>query len=574
MESQQKRIAIGAIACVLVVCLFFPFLLSTRISAPPINREPLSFDAAHAHHIAQEFVTRFPKRIFGSLESRPATGYFHYYLEELGYEIEYTHFDARIIRRKEVGRNVLGFKPGQSPEILAVVSHYDTARTTVQGAMKNGAAVGVLLELARIFSSVPTRRSLLFILSDGGEWGMLGARDLAEDYSERHRIVAVLSLDNVGIGDLAGFRLEETGHRKGFTPPWLRQLARRAAEAQGLPVMEPSGIREHLERAWHIPWADQGPFLEAGIPAINLGSISSDRAREKSVYHSPQDTAENLKTASIEKYGLAAECIVRTLDGMPAVPGYSPGFFKVRDQHYLKPQIVLILHVLAFLPLAVVFYFHVKNHRLQLNQTGIYRELLAYSGTILPFLTIFFFIRMVHALRLIPLYNLYPATAKDPVLENPRWGLLSAIFGTAVFVAAVCYIIERYTFRNSPKPQFHASKLVLLGILLILVVLALLNNSYWASAFFVLPAWIWPLAGCGRSFFRKIGNGIWIFAAGVVYYAALWMFASRLELGWNFLWYQVLALSTGLFSATGYLLGAAIIALGIRFLTIQAHDTA
>jgi len=569
MEPKQKQIVIGTMACVLIVCLLLPFLFSARMPGPSLSPTPPVFDATRAYRVTQEFVTLFPKRVFGSMESRASTGYFHDYLEELGYSVSYTHFKGRIVRRNEVGRNVLGFKQGQKPEILALVAHYDTARTTVQGAMKNGAAVGVLLELARIFSSIPTQRSLLFVLSDGGEWGMLGATDLAENYSERNRIAAVLSLDHVAIGDLAAFRLEETGLRRGFAPAWLRQIARRAAEAQGLPLKESSGLRENLERAWFIPWADQGPFLSAGIPAINLDSISMDETRAKAVYHSPLDTVENLKTASIEKYGLVAERIMRTLDDIPQIPEDSGGFFKVSGDRYLKPRIVLIFHIFAFLSFAVALYFHIKNHGRSLTHAGIGRELLAYSGTIFPFLSIFFFIRMVHALRLIPLYTLYPATAKDPVLENPSWGLVSAILGAAIIIAAVCYLIEWFTFRDLPKPQFQETKLVLLGILFILVALAILRNSYWASAFFLLPAWIWPLVGPGRSSLRKIGNGAWILAAGIVYYAALWMVQARLELDWNLLWYQLLATSTGLISATGYLLAAAMVALGIRFLAIQ-----
>jgi Zn-dependent M28 family amino/carboxypeptidase len=96
----------------------------------------------------------------------------------------------------------------------------------------------VLLELARVFSGSPTRRSLLFIFTDGGEWGSVGAKDIAETYPQRGRIVAALSLDHVSSGDLAAFYMESTGQLNGFAPPCLRQIARGAAETQGLPVME------------------------------------------------------------------------------------------------------------------------------------------------------------------------------------------------------------------------------------------------------------------------------------------------------------------------------------------------
>ncbi len=573
MDSKQTRTVAGVIVFVLLACLIFPLLLSRREPLLPQTQSPLSFNAELAYRAAQEFVTQFPHRAIGSFESRQSTGYLHDYLVKLGYTIDYSHFDARIVKRLQVGRNVLAYKQGRSSETLALIAHFDTAGTTVQGAMKNGAAVGVLLELARVFAESPTRRSFLFIFSDGEEYGMLGARDLASNYPGRNRIVAVLSLDHVSIGDLAGFCLEETGQMKGFTPPWLRQLAAQSARMQGLPVHSPAGFREHLERAVLISWADQGPFLSAGIPAINLGSESTDRNRERAVYHSPQDIIGNLKVASIEKYGLTAERIARTLDELRYIPRESSGAFRLWDALFVKPGAISALHLIVFLPLPLIFYFHLKNYCGQMRWIFFGREILAFAGTILPFWAIYPSIRLVRALRLLPLYGIYPATPKDPILLNPKWGLLGGIFAAALVIAIVFFVIVKFSSRSLPKAQFHISKLVLLGFLLITIVLALRHNAYWASTFLVLSAWIWALVGPGQTLGSRIRNDIWLLAAGIPYCAALWLYAFRLDLSWNFIWYQVLALSTGMFSAAGYFLATAAIAIGIRFLAIQFHDS-
>ena len=175
------------------------------------------------------------------------------------------------------------------------------------------------------------------------------------------------------------------------------------------------------------------------------------------------------------------------------------------------------------------------------------------------------------ALRLLPTYTLYPATLKDPVLEGPAWGVLAGIFGAALFVAVVCYILAIFTFRSLPRPDFHVSKLTLLAFLLIGIVFSFIYNPYWASLFFVLPAWIWTLAGHGKTLSRRVLNRALILAAGMIYCAVLWMSISRLGMGWNFVWYQVLALSNGLFTKTAYFLATAVIAIGIRFLAIQVE---
>ncbi len=571
MDAKQKKCLAGIAILIILAWLISPLLFSSREPALPLSQEPPAFDASQAYQATGKFVTENPRRLLGSLESRQSTGFLHDRLEELGYEVGYSHFDARIGRRKEAGRNILAYRQGLNPEILALEAHFDTARTTVQGAMKNGAAVGVLLEMARVLAAKPTRRSLLLILSDGGEWGMAGAQDIAGNYPQRDRIAAVLSLDYVAAGDLAAFSLEESGQLKGYSPPWLRTLARQAAESQGLPVLEPSGFREHLERALLISRADQGPFLKAGIPAINLGSRSVDRARERAIYHTEQDTLENLKTGSIQKYGEVAERIMRAMDESPSIPRESMEPLRLWGSLFLAPETIAALQWLSFVPLPVVFYFHLKNHRKRLSLILIGRELLAALGTAVPFLIVYFSIGLFRAARRLPLYNLYPATARDPVLENPPWGILGGIWGTALLVAILCYIVAKLSFRSLPRPDFHISKLALLGLLILTAGLALAYDAYWAFSFLILPAWIWALVGWSGRLQGRALNWILILAAGTPCYVALSTMASGLFMKWNFVWYHALALHTGLFTPAGYFLAVATLVIGLRFMAIQNH---
>ena len=569
MSSKQSRILCIVILLVLAAWLVSPLLLSFHEQSPPVSTEPLVFNGQEAYRVIEDFVVKFPIRLFGSLESRQSTGYLLDRLAELGYSTSFFHFDGRIATRKQVGRNVLGYKQGGRPEILALVAHLDTTKTTVQGAMDNGSGVGVLLELARIFAAAHTNHSLLIAFTDGEEWGMLGAGDLVRNYPERSRIIAVVSLDYVSVGDLAALWLVETGQLEGFTPPWLREIARSAIKTEALPVRGPSGFLEYLERAFLISSADQGPFLRAGIPAVNLWSESKDRAREQEIYHSAQDTINNLKPDSIGIYGTAAERLVRSLDQMPSIPRQSSKAFRLWDGRYLKPAAISALQAISFLPLALVLWFHLKNFRKQLTPARMGREFMAFLGTLLPLWIIYFFIAVCRAARLIPVYSLYPPPVKDPVLENPPWGTLAGIFGAALLVAVVCCIVAIYYFRNLPKPDLNVSKTALLGLLLICVVLGLIYNPYWASLFLLLPAWIWALAGK-----KPAVNRILIVAAGIPYFAVLGMYGSGLHMGWKLVWYHVLALSNGLFTQSAYLLATAVIAIGIRFLVIQSHQVA
>jgi hypothetical protein len=567
MNTRQMRTVIIAMGLVLLIWILCPLLLSHREPDLPLNGHPLVFNAQLAYPIAQEFTTQFPTRLLGSLESRQSTGYLHDMLAALGYIVEYSHFDGRIGKRKQAGRNVLAYKQGTSSEILALVAHFDTATPTRYGAMKNGAAVGVLLELARVFSKETTHRSLLFIFSDGGEWGSLGVQDLSISYPARNRMVAVLSLDHVGVGNLAGFRLEETGQLEGFTPSWLSRLTERAVETQHLPVVASARLQEQMERAMLIPFSDQGPFLKGGIPAINLGSIATDPSREKALLHSSLDTMNNIKLSGMERYGRAAESVLRSLDRLPVIP-QSSDKLKLWGAHYTGMTVLRMLHIITFIPLFLALVFYLKNHGSIRNKTLMGRELLALIVTFIPFWILYLCIRLFYALHLFPLYTLYPATAKDPILANPPWQLLGGMLGVALFVAVTAYIICKYALQGWPKPVCAVSKTVLLCFLFVTTAMALAYNSFWAWIFLALPSWIWAIV----SFRKRLLNILLIIAAGIPACLVLGLFATDRGMCWNFVWYQVLALTTGLFSPTAYFLSAAMITLGIRFLVIQKWE--
>lgn len=571
---EPGRLNFVVVSCALVAVLWLSAPIIGNINEPVWTlgqSEPL-FDGDHAYTMAREYVLAYPRRVLGSVESRQSTAYLKQQLADLGYDISYTQFDARIRGRTQVGRNVLAYRQGSSPEIVAVIAHYDTAPSTYQGAMEDGSGTGVMLELARVFSKVPVARSLLFIAADGTEFGQLGARDIVESYPDRGHIVAVLSLDHVSLGALGALSLDTVGQFGGFSPPWLREISRMAADMENLPVRSPRDVVEHFQRAVPIPWTDQGPFLHAGIPAINLSSISAtDENRAREIYHTAEDTIQNLYAEGVTRYGRVAERIVRTLGDLTRMPVQSMGSFRLYDTSYVSPGTMSFLHWIIFLPFCVLLVFHLVDHRTSFSIAGVERELLAYLCTSLPLLILYYPIGFFRRLRLIPEYPLYPATVRDPVLSNPSWGVVAGILSAGLIVAVALYFVFRHVRRRLPPPDFHVSKTVLMVILLGVIVLALEYNSYWASTFLFLPAWIWGTVGPARRPRWRLIYWLLIIAAGIACYSFVARSASFLYLGWGFIWYGILALSCGLVTPAAYILGAVTVAIGIRFLAIQLH---
>ncbi len=571
MDSKQKKIVFRTIGLVLLVWTIFASAFSLREQDFPVTRELLIFNASDAYRTTLDFTAKFPWRVLGSIESHQSSGYLNDCLQKLGYQVSYTNFDAHIGKRTEVGRNIMGFKQGRTSEIIALITHYDNSPTTLNNATDNGYGVGALIELARILASKPTHRSILLIFSDGKEWGLLGTLDLVAGYSQRKNLVAALSLDYGSAGNLAAVRLDSTGRMKGFSPPWLRQIAGQAATKSNLPVLAPSLAWEHFERALLLPLGDQGPLLQAGVPAINLKSQATDPANEILLYPSPQPPTDNFKIANLERYGRTAEQILYTLDALPAIPRESSGFFRLWKSLYLSPQAVAIFHAILFLPPLLVFFFYLKNHRADLFPAGIGREALAFLGTVLPFLAIYLPISIYRALRMLPAYSLNTETVSDSIVSSPNWSVLIGVWGTVLVIGLICFSAEMYSFRSLPKPNFHSSKVALLGMATVVIALSFLYNSYWATLFLVVPFWIWTLTGRGDKLKSQTIRRAWMLAAGIPYFIFLWKLDSRLGLSGNWAWRQILALDSGMFTKPGYFLGAAAIAIGIRFIAIQSH---
>jgi len=212
------------------------------------------------------------------------------------------------------------------------------------------------------------------------------------------------------------------------------------------------------------------------------------------------------------------------------------------------------------------------NHGKYLSAERVGREGLEYLSLTLPFLLAYGSIFTFRRPGWLPRYTLYPATPKDPVLENPSWGVLAGILALGIFAAVVLYFLKRFLIRKLAKPDYYVSKTILIAIFVVVIALGLQYNSYWAVSFLALPAWIWGLTGIGRGPGGRAANRIWIIAAGIPYFMLLIFYAGRLGLGWKIIWYQTLALASGMFQREGVLLAIATISLGLRFFLIQSYS--
>jgi hypothetical protein len=232
----------------------------------------------------------------------------------------------------------------------------------------------------------------------------------------------------------------------------------------------------------------------------------------------------------------------------------------------------MLLDALLFLPLATAVTLAIMMHGRSLSAGALAREGLAYLGWGGPLALGYGAVRAFEAIRLLPRYSGGPPPPRDPMLERPYWGVLAGVVIVVAAAAVLIYLARRAAARVLPEPGFESSRTVLLGVMLVLSALGLLYNTFWAAAFFAVPALVWPLVGRGKGTGRRVANRIVIAAAGAPWYFMTAIVALALGVGWKVLWFEVLAMSTGMFRPAGVVLAIGVIATGARLVAIQVAE--
>lgn len=198
--------------------------------------------------------------------------------------------------------------PGRVPERIVVAAHHDTKCTSGHpdaehnfrfvGANDGASGVAVLLELAAHLQRHPPTATVQIVFFDGEEsldwaWNeaaraLFGSKRFVKQHRDRllldpaaePRIAALVLLDMVGRTDL---HIQE----ELFSTPRLRTLLWSAAVALG--------VQDRVFRRAETASDDHRPFLDVGIPAVDLIDLAGNPH-----WHKPTDTIENLSAASLE----------------------------------------------------------------------------------------------------------------------------------------------------------------------------------------------------------------------------------------------------------------------------------
>ncbi|MBW8874476.1 MAG: M20/M25/M40 family metallo-hydrolase [Acidobacteria bacterium] len=210
--------------------------------------------------------------------------------------------------------NVVARLDGREPgPAVMLAAHYDSVAAG-PGVADDMMGVAAILEVARILKAgPPPRHTIVLLLDDGEELGMVGARAFVADHPLARQVGAVVNLE--GRGSSGPSLMFETSAGNGWLIPLYAAVDR--------PVT--SSLFETLYN--RLPnRTDFTVFRKAGMQGLNLAFLAGPTH-----YHTPLDNLANASPATLQHHGDNALVLIRRLADadLPSQPRGNAVFFDV-----------------------------------------------------------------------------------------------------------------------------------------------------------------------------------------------------------------------------------------------------
>jgi hypothetical protein len=524
-----------------VLILAFSVARPAALQPPTL---PPGFDGNAAAALAADLATHYPSRLAGTPGAAGAAGWVRDQLRSYGFAARRESFTARTPGRGPTRFvNLLATKPGLSQSTIVVLAHRDN-RGAGPGANDNASGTAALLELARAYAPTAGRSrvrlpyTVVFLSTDGGVDGGVGAAWFAAHAPESRDVIAVLNLDAI-----AGRRrpvLLLTGDTARSPAPSLVETVRaRLAAETGVEPRRTSALRQLVDLGFPFSLYEQAPFVARGMPALTI-TTAADRPRSGA-----GDDPSHLRPARLGQIGDAAQ---NTLDAMQQGIALAPGpasyvYLGNRIVRGWAVELLLIACLLPYLAATVDLFARCRRRRIRVAPA-----LRSYRSRL------FFWAWCGGAFALFALLGVWPdGTPRPPSLERVDWpagGLLGlAVLAGLGWLVARDRLLPRRAVSVEEELAGHAGALLALGVVALLVVA---TNPY--ALIFVLPSlhvWLWlPQVRESPLWVRAV-----VLAAGFAGpLLLLWSFASRYGLGWDAPWYIAWLFSLGYAPAVAFVI--------------------
>ena len=558
----NARLVRGTWLLVALPLLLTAFSVARPQPLPPPTLPP-TFDVAIAEQLAREVAREYPDRSPGSPGGLGATDWVSDQFELYGCEPRVERFKAQIPGRGEVElRNVVTVVRGASQRAIVITAHRDNTGEG-GGANHNASGTGALIELARAFASVggatlvqaqPTH-TLVFVSTDGGDFGALGAAHFAESSPYGDAALAVISLDALaGAGRPRLLIAGDTARSPSAS--LVRTAAVRVLEQSGSEPLRDSGLRQLLDLGFPFTLGEQGPFVARGIPAVTLTTLSND------VPGNPEQAAfdDTFNVQRLAELGRASQNLIGSLDaGLELAQGTTSYiYFGTRIVRGWAIELVLLTALLPFLIGTIDLFAHCRRRRIPLAPAA--RSLRG---------RLYFWGYAAALVVLASLLGVFPEGEARPLPPDPSlYEPSPAVIGVFGVLLLVGWLVsrERLIPRRPTRPEEtlagHTVALLGLGLIALLVVA---TNPF--SLVYLLPslyAWLWLPQAQSSGQMARAGLLVLGFAGPLI---LLLSFSTRLALGLETPWYLLSLVSVGYVPWI-------VVGLGFAWLAVAAQLTA
>jgi peptidase M28-like protein len=297
-----------------LVVAAFAFSKPSTLPAPAL---PPVYDGGSAFTLANELARRFPNRSPGTQGAREATVWVSAQFTQLGLDVQSDRFTADVPGRGPLSfENVAAVSLGRSRQAIVVLAHRDNIGAG-PGANDNASGTATLIELARTHAAPrlaqTTGRLLLplhtfvFLSTDGGAFGGIGAARFAERSRFADRIRAVIDLTALTGSGRPQVHVAGDAPR---TPPasLVSTAVARVREYVGAEPIRPSAFEQLLDLAFPFSLYEHAPFVGERTPALTLSTAGE---RPPSPF---EDVPERLDPSRLEGIGRATQALLGSLD--------------------------------------------------------------------------------------------------------------------------------------------------------------------------------------------------------------------------------------------------------------------